>query len=462
MEGARVESYVLLAVVGGTPSVLTELIWALSPSNPQPPHDPPMLPERVIALTTTTGRRHIEALLTVGEPAAGVQGEARERWSTFCQRVVGRLVALEVEVAGEQEGHPLSDIRTPADDERFANCVYDRVFELTWGAVDGEEAAEGEALPPVVGCVAGGRKTMGLHMVTAFSLFGRASDRLYHVLVDDETERDRTFFYPTTEGRHLERPGFRLDAVPVRIPKLRVLLQQGTKEGFLEGLLPRLDRRRYYAHLLQQLDPYQEVERKPERMVVSLARESVPVGQVWLCDGRGVIGAPCDLTPEQLTTLLVVLEHTQQRGEDGYGSVSQDVLENDRVHEQRQYLMWLFARDRPHRGKAGKRDATRIPLARWTRKGISDEINNLKEGKHGGGLYTIPALREHLKLVGKRDTKRNRYVYYFVKELPDAIRIEVVEPKDVMRNWYDRLERWEDYFDVLPRPVLVPYRSVGC
>jgi hypothetical protein len=52
--------------------------------------------------------------------------------------------------------------------------------------------------------LAGGRKTMGYYAGYALSLFGRAQDRLSHVLVSEPFEQSWNFFYPTPYSRVIE------------------------------------------------------------------------------------------------------------------------------------------------------------------------------------------------------------------------------------------------------------------
>ena len=47
--------------------------------------------------------------------------------------------------------------------------------------------------------IAGGRKTMGYYAGYALTLFGRHQDQLSHVLVSEEFEGNRDFFFPTRQ-----------------------------------------------------------------------------------------------------------------------------------------------------------------------------------------------------------------------------------------------------------------------
>ena len=54
--------------------------------------------------------------------------------------------------------------------------------------------------------IAGGRKTMGFYLGYALSLYGRAQDRLSHVLVSAPYESHPQFFYPTIRSQVIYTP----------------------------------------------------------------------------------------------------------------------------------------------------------------------------------------------------------------------------------------------------------------
>src|SRR6266516_3177170 len=53
---------ILLAVTGTSPAVLTETIWALAQE------DPPVIPDRVIVITTTVGSEQLQKALFTARP----------------------------------------------------------------------------------------------------------------------------------------------------------------------------------------------------------------------------------------------------------------------------------------------------------------------------------------------------------------------------------------------------------
>jgi hypothetical protein len=84
-------------------------------------------------------------------------------------------------------GNPLQDIRTSEENDSAARQILALVSALA------------SRCGRMHGLVAGGRRTMSLYLALAFQLYGRVDDRLYHVLVPEEVERDPSFFFPTPE-----------------------------------------------------------------------------------------------------------------------------------------------------------------------------------------------------------------------------------------------------------------------
>jgi CRISPR-associated protein (TIGR02584 family) len=194
---------ILLAVTGMSPAILTETVWALAhPAKGS--GDEPLIPHRVIVLTTTAGRREIESGLFAPLPrfgdvaaweslrkalaAEGYELQGRLRFGTTpddlrvfttADRASGRTVELD-------------DIRTPADNEAAATFILEQVR----GLVEDPDKT-------VIASLAGGRKTMGALLYACFSLIGRDRDRLTHVLVSEPFDQTRAFFFPGQPGGDL-------------------------------------------------------------------------------------------------------------------------------------------------------------------------------------------------------------------------------------------------------------------
>jgi CRISPR-associated protein (TIGR02584 family) len=185
---------VLIALCGLTPQVVTETLWALRHQ------DPPVVPERLLIVTTESGKQACAQLLL------GRRGKLASYLREYPQRgrplVVDRIVTL----AGA-DGRPVEDLRTRADNSAIADQLAATIRGLT-------------RRPNVrLHCsVAGGRKTMGVLLAAVLQIYGRPEDRLYHVLVTPDFESHPDFFYIPKRPRLLARHGGRrLDTRDARI-----------------------------------------------------------------------------------------------------------------------------------------------------------------------------------------------------------------------------------------------------
>ena len=186
---------VLLAVTGMSPAVLTETIWALA----QEPE--PIIPTRVIVVTTADGRRELERQLFGPEPRFG----GRTPWDTLRDALSAaghdlsghlrfgttgddiRVITGCDPVTGRTR--ELADLRTPADNEAAADFLLEQVRAL----VENPDTR-------LVASLAGGRKTMGALLYACLTLVGRETDRLTHVLVNEPFETLRGFWFPGQPG----------------------------------------------------------------------------------------------------------------------------------------------------------------------------------------------------------------------------------------------------------------------
>lgn len=185
---------ILLAVTGMSPAILTETVWALA-------HEPePILPHRVMVVTTTSGREHLGALF---DPVPGLGGVSP--WNALRQALAdvghdlkGRLrfglTPDDIRVFTMADPHTgrseeLCDLRSPADNDAAA----DFLLETVRGLVENPDTQ-------LVASLAGGRKTMGALLYACLTLIGRESDRLTHVLVNEPFETLRGFWFPGQPG----------------------------------------------------------------------------------------------------------------------------------------------------------------------------------------------------------------------------------------------------------------------
>ena len=168
---------VLVAIVGVSPQVVTETLWALR-------RERGFIPDEIRVILTRAARDCVVHDLL--DPLEG-------RFHAFCRDygLVGRIRFDEscVTVVTDAEGRELDDIRTPEESAAAADTIV---------RVIGNVCSDPNTIVHV--SIAGGRKSMGFFAGYAMSLFARPRDSVSHVLVNDPFEANRDFFYPPPEG----------------------------------------------------------------------------------------------------------------------------------------------------------------------------------------------------------------------------------------------------------------------
>lgn len=208
---------ILLAVTGLSPQIVTETLYALVVAA-----KPAFVPTEIHLLTTAEGAERARLALLSSEPGwfHRLRADYQLPPITFTEAHIHLLV--------NEEGHSLSDIRTPEDNRCAADLITEHVRQLT---ADSESALHVS--------IAGGRKTMGFYLGYALSLYGRPQDRLSHVLVSEPFESSWEFFYPTPYPRVLATRDNKLaDASTARITLAEipfVSLRRELPETLLKG-----------------------------------------------------------------------------------------------------------------------------------------------------------------------------------------------------------------------------------
>ncbi len=205
---------ILLAVTGLSPQVVTETLYALAVVQ-----DPPFVPTEVHLVTTAKGAEHARLTLLSEEP-----GWFHRLCRDYALDGI-RFDTARIHTLHSVDGKPMDDIRTPADNERAADFITERIRQLT-----------AEANSALHVSIAGGRKTMGFYAGYAMSLYGRPQDRLSHVLVSPPFESHPDFFYPTRQSRVI----YSLDTAkqPLDTREARVTLAEIPFVRLRSGLLP--------------------------------------------------------------------------------------------------------------------------------------------------------------------------------------------------------------------------------
>ncbi|MDO8724305.1 MAG: CRISPR-associated ring nuclease Csm6 [Syntrophales bacterium] len=164
---------ILLAVCGLSPQVITETLYAL--------HQEGRMVNAVRIITTREGKAAINAHLL--SPEDGQYYRFLKEYDI--DRHAIDFAPRHVVAVSDDAGREIDDISGEEDNELFLQVCMEQAFELT----SHQDAA-------VYFSIAGGRKTMGACLAVAAQCYGRAQDRIYHVLVSPEFESNRDFFYP--------------------------------------------------------------------------------------------------------------------------------------------------------------------------------------------------------------------------------------------------------------------------
>lgn len=208
---------VLLAVSGLSPQIVTETIYALAADELAP-----FVPTEVHLITSAEGAQRAELSLLSDD-----LGWFHKLCSDYHLPGI-TFSRSHIHVMRDAHGQPMSDIRTPADNRAAADFITAQVRAFTADADCALHAS-----------IAGGRKTMGFYLGYALSLFGRAQDRLSHVLVSDPFESSYDFFYPTPYSRVLQtRDGQLVDTAMAQVTLAEipfVSLRHGLPTALLAG-----------------------------------------------------------------------------------------------------------------------------------------------------------------------------------------------------------------------------------
>lgn len=166
---------IFIFVSGSTPQIITETIYALAKK------EPPIHPSEIIVITTMEGAKIARETL-----------QERGILNALFKEYKIPNVELKFEIPKDNQGVPLSDIRTTEDNKAIADLITHVIKEKT--SMDDAR----------LHCsIAGGRKTMSFYLGSALQLYGRSQDRLYHVLVTPEFESNRNFYYKPLKNQEI-------------------------------------------------------------------------------------------------------------------------------------------------------------------------------------------------------------------------------------------------------------------
>lgn len=220
----------LLAVLGGSPQVLTETLYGMYKADQA-------LPATYRIITTAFGLKQLETMNFFGE-----QGVVAQFYRDYHLPVVP-LEQTHIILITNEQGEVLNDTRLESDHKALADTIIGQVRALTqaeqvvkiplsefpdevitqnkkqielllekqYSHIAGYKSTTYTTTKKqqcvtikydrylVHASIAGGRKTMTFLLGYAMSLFARKQDVLSHVLVDQQVENCRHFFYPSAQ-----------------------------------------------------------------------------------------------------------------------------------------------------------------------------------------------------------------------------------------------------------------------
>ena len=256
---------ILLAVSGLSPQIVTETIYALAASQ-----DAPFVPTEVHLITTREGANRAELSL-LSDDLGWFHRLCKDYNLTGIQ-----FTRKHIHIMRDANERGMDDIRSIADNRAAADFITQKVREFS---------ADPDCALHV--SIAGGRKTMGFYLGYALSLYGRAQDRLSHVLVSEPFENSMDFFYPTPYSRVLTLRDNKLaDAVMAEVTLAEipfVSLRHGLPAKLLSG----------HASFVETVVAAQAALAAPE-LVINMAQRSIRAG-----------GQNIELPPAEMALLAV-------------------------------------------------------------------------------------------------------------------------------------------------------------
>ena len=382
--------YNLVATVGSSPAVVTEIIWYYAMDL-----DAPRYPASVTIITTNHGLERWEK-----QVMRTSHSKSPSPWFQLQDEVLGdKLIPLSIlrprHDGGKNHSNGLeedflSDITTDREDKLTANLCYSTIHRFT---------QPGQL--PLIGSIAGGRKTMSAHMMAAFSAYARRNDELVHVLVREEDEKDPNYFFPNP-GINRSESGIQCIQVP--FPLLRPYLNRGLFQNIPDDPLD-------LQGLMDALKPFDYVDPKKASPSVKLY-----VGRgAW---GSNLLEFPapdgseqgsCQLSTQNMATLLVLGEH--------FTKYKRSVLVADFLTPVTERCYILITQLNP----------TRSSYQSWKNKTqLSKAFSRLNDQ-----LELLPVSREYLTIKGHKRARKLHSLYW---EHEQSVELSVFVPPILYRR----------------------------
>lgn len=199
------QEVVLVLVLGTSPAILTETVWALAQQVPA------VVPNRLEVWTTTKGRETFEAQVM----ATGVWKQLLETLKAQQIPIEGKLKFGEDswKIFANDDLNRLEDLTTEEDNLAAADKMLRELRHYT-----------DDPVTKVLLSIAGGRKTMGALALQCMGLVGRPQDEVYHILVNPpfDSRLKPPFFYPEKKGRAWQKREWNEETVTDKDAQVRL------------------------------------------------------------------------------------------------------------------------------------------------------------------------------------------------------------------------------------------------
>lgn len=287
-----------------TPQIITETVWALA-CNPK--NQDQWIPDEIHVMSTLDGLTQIRSRL--------FSDQIFDQFKTSYPVTVNiQFEDRHLHVIKNEQNLALADLKTPEDNEHAANAICEMIRDFT---------SQDHVTLHV--SIAGGRKTMGFYAGYALSLYGRAQDRMSHVLVEEKFETARDFFYPTLNSSFVtDRFGKEWDAKDAQV--------------WLAGIpFVRLKDAVKNKHQLKSNDSFSDVVNKINesfndvKLTLDIDNRKVIVNDKFLIS---------DLPPREFT-MLHWFADLRQKGKDGIIAPTKKINSKDIQPSEAKYIAQL-------------------------------------------------------------------------------------------------------------------------
>lgn len=169
----------LIAIVGMSPAVLTETVWALASLKE------PIIPDSIIVFTTNSCVQKLKEfkLTHWDNMVAAIRKKVGDHFGPYSLS----FQESGIRILTSEDRLDLSDVRTEADNMSIANAFYKEIADL----LDDDRNDV-----RLIASIAGGRKSMGAMLHSVMSVLGRKNDKIYHVLTSGVDLPPASFAYP--------------------------------------------------------------------------------------------------------------------------------------------------------------------------------------------------------------------------------------------------------------------------